>query len=110
MRLSFVHYPAFVRRWKEFRLDDEDLRKLELQLLARPEAGLVMGGTGGLRKMRFAPPSRHSGKSGAYRVCYVYFPRAAVIVLLAIFPKNQQENLGAAEKAQFRTVIGSLDF
>jgi hypothetical protein len=70
MMITFIQLSGFVSEWKRFRLDGEDLRDLERSLLARPDAGAVMAGTGGLRKVRFAPPSRHSGKSGAYRVGY----------------------------------------
>jgi hypothetical protein len=68
-------------------------------------AGAVVAGTGGLRKMRFAPPSRHVGKSGAFRVGYTYFQTADAIFLLAIYPKNEQANLTAAEKAEARSLI-----
>jgi hypothetical protein len=108
MHLTFIHYAAFTRRWREFRLMDEDLQSLEQQLLKAPAAGSVMKGTGGLRKIRFAPPSLRVGKSGAFRVGYVYFAAAATIVFLVIFPKSSQPNLTADEKAQFKKVIESL--
>jgi hypothetical protein len=31
MHLTFIHYAAFTRRWREFRLMDEDLQSLEQQ-------------------------------------------------------------------------------
>lgn len=108
MHLTFIHYAAFTSRWRQFRLTDEDLQALEQQLLKQPEAGDVMQGTGGLRKVRFAPPSLHTGKSGAFRVGYVYFRMAEAIVLLVIFPKSAQPNLTAVEKAQFKKVIAAL--
>lgn len=67
-----------------------------------------MAGTGGLRKMRFAPPSWHTGKSGAARVCYVVVDGAAVVYLLLIFPKNEKANLTAVERAYFRQRIADL--
>jgi len=66
--------PTFVAKWRGLGLTDDDLRFLEAALMANPDAGPVMRGTGGLRKMRFAPPSWHTGKSGAVRVCYAHFP------------------------------------
>lgn len=41
-----------------------DLQALERILIANPDAGDVIPGTGGLRKLRFAPPSWHTGKRG----------------------------------------------
>jgi hypothetical protein len=105
MHLSFVHLPVFSARWKQARLGDEDLRALERCILENPESGAPMGGTGGLRKMRFAPPSRRSGKSGAYRVCDLLLPKAGWAVLVTIFAKSDQENLSRAEKSQAKTVI-----
>jgi hypothetical protein len=74
----------------------------------RPERGAVMQGTGGLRKIRFAPPSWHTGKSGAARVCYVIFAEVAYCHLMAIFAKSEKPNLTAAEKAETRKAIAAL--
>ena len=108
MTLTFVQLGTFVSRWNRFRLTDDDLHALEDILLKTPEIGVVIPGTGGLRKMRFAPPSRHGGKSGAFRVGYAYFKIASTIYLLAIFPKNIQPNLTASEKADARRIIDAI--
>ena len=105
MRLTFVQLPRFAGRWAQLRLTDEDLQALEQMLLRNPEAGAVVAGTGGLRKVRFAPPSRHIGKSGAFRVGYAYFRVADAIYLLTIFPKNEQANLTPVEKVEARQLI-----
>lgn len=108
MQLTFVQLTGFVNEWKHFRLTDEDLRELEKQLLANPEAGAVVAGAGGLRKMRFAPPSRRSGKSGAFRIAYAYLPTKSIVYFLSLFAKSDKANLTAAEKARFRAVIETL--
>ena len=105
MRFTFVQLPRFAARWAQLRLTDDDLRALEQMLLRNPEAGAVVAGTGGLRKLRFAPPSRHVGKSGAFRVGYAYFRTADAIYLLAIFAKNEQANLTPQEKAEARKLV-----
>jgi hypothetical protein len=105
MKLTFIHFADFARDWKHYRLSDEDLQALETLLLKTPEAGAVMSGTGGMRKVRFAPPSRHSGKSRAYRVSYVYYQIGDTVTLLSILAKKDQANLTAAQKAQFRKMI-----
>jgi mRNA-degrading endonuclease RelE of RelBE toxin-antitoxin system len=92
VQLTFTQYTAFVNRWKYFRLDDEDLRAIERHLLDRPFSGAVMRGTGGLRKLRFSPPSLRAGKSGAYRVCYSFVQESAEIHLLAVFAKSEVPN------------------
>jgi hypothetical protein len=108
MQLTFVQLVGFVREWRRFRLSDDDLRALEEQLMRQPEAGAVVAGTGGLRKIRFAPPSRHAGKSGMFRVAYVHLPGARAVVLMSMFAKSDQANLTASEKARFKAVIDAL--
>jgi hypothetical protein len=68
-----------------------------------PDAGVVMAGTGGVRKIRFAPPSWNTGKSGATRVCYALFAAFDTVYLLTMFGKNRQANLTADEKKNVRT-------
>ncbi len=70
MTATLIYASLFVSEWKRLRLPDEDLRYLERAIMARPNVGDVMAGTGGVRKLRFAPPSRSGGKSGGLRVCY----------------------------------------
>jgi len=105
MQLTFVQLSRFAARWSQLRLNDDDLRALEQMLLRNPSAGAVVAGTGGLRKVRFAPPSRHVGKSGAFRVGYAYFRVVDTVYLLAIYPKNEQANLTHTEKAEARKLI-----
>jgi hypothetical protein len=72
--LSLIQLSEFRNNWNRLKLTDDDLRRLEAEILIDPESPPVMRGTGGLRKMRFAPPSSGGGKSGGIRVCYAYFP------------------------------------
>ena len=72
--LRFVQFPSFLRDWHRLGLDDEALRALERQLIDSPGKAPVMEHTGGLRKIRFAPPGSGRGRSGAYRVCFASFP------------------------------------
>src|SRR5689334_20773552 len=108
MHLTFVQLTGFLSEWRHFRLTDDDLRALEVELLHDPDRGVVMRGTGGLRKIRFAPPSRHAGKSGAFRVAYVHLPQRNTVVLMSLFAKSDQANLTAAELARFKTAIEAL--
>lgn len=71
MKRSFIELPIFKSRWEALGLNEEDLLRLQVELLADPKAGDVMQGTGGVRKMRFA--FEHRGKSGGVRVIYVDF-------------------------------------
>ena len=108
VQLTFVQFADFVASWKRHQLSDADLQALEAELLANPEVGAVMVGTGGLRKMRFAPPSRHAGKRGGFRVGYAYVVVASTVYLFILFPKGERANLTAAEKAEVRKALTAL--
>ena len=53
--MSFIQLSGFATNWARMKLTDEDLRSLEAAILAAPDAMPVMRGSGGLRKIRFAP-------------------------------------------------------
>jgi hypothetical protein len=100
MELTFLYSPGFVREWDRQRLTDADLPFLEEEIAKGRTSAPLMRGTGGLRKIRFAPPSRHVGKSGAMRVGFAYFQMKAAIIVVAIFSKNESSNFSAAERTE----------
>ena len=104
---KFVLGSAFEKAWKSLGFKDEDLRRLQKELLQNPKVGDVIRGTGRLRKMRFA--FEHRGKSGSTRICYVDFEVKEVIYLLAVFAKNEQENLTKEERNILKKKIDILD-
>lgn len=106
--LNFWRLNAFADSWEELGLTDDDLATLEIELLANPRAGQVMQGTNGLRKMRFSPRSWKTGKSGALRVCYVYFQKYGLIVFVLVFRKSELDNLSDAGKKAVGQLIDEL--
>jgi hypothetical protein len=70
---------------------DEDLRSLQNYLLANPDAGDVLRGSSGLRKLRWAASGR--GKRGGARVIYYRYVLAERIYLIYGYVKNEQEDL-----------------
>ena len=91
MTKTFIQTKEFCRTWEELGFDDEDLRKLELEIMKNPQIGPVIRGTGKLRKMRFSFPDR--GKSGSVRVCYVDFVIQEAIYLVTVYSKKAKDNL-----------------
>ena len=93
---TFVELPIFRSRWKTLGLNDDDLKRLQEEILLDPKIGPVMKETGGVRKMRFA--LEHRGKSGSIRVIYVDFEAYEKIFLITAYPKNEKDNLSKAER------------
>ncbi len=108
MWYSVIQLQTFMSAWKSLKLTDADLQALEVILLKNPQCGDVMQGTGGLRKVRFAPPSMHTGKSGGTRVVYIFLQEGSAFYLFTIFGKTSRANLTAAEKSLYRSVVLDL--
>ena len=106
MRREFIETPSFTKRWFALGFNDDDLAELQQFLIKNPEAGDVMIGTGGLKKIRFAFQGR--GKSGSARVCYVDFATFAKTYLIQVFSKEEKPNLTDTEKNAVKKVIGVL--
>jgi hypothetical protein len=109
VKLTLAQTAVFARLWKHYRLDDNDLGALERQVMENPASGKVMRKTGGVRKIRFAPPGHGWGRSGAYRVCYLYFPTHEIVYFVLIFPKNEQPNLTAEQEKLCRVLAKQIE-
>lgn len=107
MTRTFVELPIFRSRWKDMGLSDDDLKRLQEELLADPKVGAVMRGTGGVRKMRFA--FEQKGKSGSVRVIYVDFEVYEKIFLITAYPKNEKDNLTDSERNEIKQMIHALE-
>lgn len=107
MKRSFIELPIFKSRWEALGLNEEDLLRLQIELLADPKAGDVMQGTGGVRKMRFA--FEHRGKSGGVRVIYVDFEVYEKIYLLTAYTKNEKDDLTKKERSEIKQLIEVLE-
>lgn len=106
MTREFVYTEPFRKCWKAMGLSEDDLKKLEVILLANPQLGDVIEGTGGARKMRIQIENR--GKSGGGRVIYVdVFEKEKLYFLLA-YPKNVQDNLTPDQKKQVRKLVEAI--
>ncbi|WP_165234956.1 hypothetical protein [Aquisphaera insulae] len=96
--LTFIHVPPFPGQFHRLKLTDEDLREIETTILDDPRQGAVISGTHGLRKMRFASRGSNVGKSGAYRIFYLYLEEHGTVFLWAIIAKGEAENLSPADR------------
>lgn len=106
MTREFVHTKEFDDRWRSLSLTDNELSELQMYLCENPDAGVVMQGTGGIRKVRWALPGK--GKSGGIRVVYLDVVFAEKIYLLSLFAKNEKENLSKEERNEFKNLVALI--
>jgi len=104
--ITVVETPAFLKGVKRAALSEDDHRELINYLAANPKAGVIMEGTGGVRKVRFA--SEGSGKSGAYRVVYYFHDDNMPLFALALFAKNEKANLTKAERNELKALMPQI--
>ena len=83
-------------------LDDEEYAALQLHLVARPNAGAVIAGTGGLRKIRWAAARR--GKRDGTRVIYYHVDAQSQIRMILIYRKGIKDDLTPKEKTVLRKI------
>jgi hypothetical protein len=104
MKAIFVELPAFAKYRPEY-LDDEGFRDLQNSLMANPEAGDVIEGTGGLRKIRQPDPRRGKGKRGGLRVIYYWWDGKRQFWLFTLYDKDELVDLSAKEKKALKDML-----
>ena len=91
-----------------YHLGDRDYARLQRLLMAQPNAGDVMPGCGGLRKVRISDPGRGKGKRGGIRVIYLHVPVANWFYMLDLYGKDEKDDLAPEEKKHLRVLAESL--
>jgi hypothetical protein len=104
MKAVFVELPPFSRFRPDY-LSDEALRDLQRVLLQNPEAGDVIEGTGGLRKVRHAGIRRSKGKRGGLRVIYFFWEPGQQFWLFTLYDKSESTDLSATERAALKGML-----
>ena len=105
--LTFVETGLFTRRLQALGLEDS-LQRLQVELLANPEAGDLEPGTGGLRKIRMADPTRGKGKRSGARAHYLWLRHKGRIYLIFVYGKNESTTLTSDQKRQLREVATKI--
>ncbi|MDP4025051.1 type II toxin-antitoxin system RelE/ParE family toxin [Methylobacterium sp. NEAU 140] len=103
---TVVETPTFLVDAKAAGLTEDERAAIVANIAADPEAGDLIVGTGGARKIRFGGKGR--GKSGGYRVVTYFAARDIPVFLLALVSKGQRADLSQAERNVLRTILGSL--
>lgn len=79
-------------------LAEDEYAQLQGVLILQPDAGDVIPGTGGLRKLRWRQQRRGKGKRSGVRVIYYWYAKDSLIYMLLVYSKDEQDDLTTAEK------------
>jgi len=93
---TVIETNAYLAAAKDAGMGDEERAAVVDLIAANPEAGDMMSGCGGARKLRVAKPG--SGKSGGWRVITYFGGQDVPVFLLTVFGKNEKANLSKAER------------
>ncbi len=99
---EFIETPFFTKAVSRY-LSDDEYAVLQSHLNSHPEAGAVVSGSGGVRKMRWGASGR--GKRGGLRVIYYLRRTRTEIWMLTIYGKNVRENISAHMLKQMKEAI-----
>ncbi|MBE0509607.1 MAG: type II toxin-antitoxin system RelE/ParE family toxin [Chromatiales bacterium] len=88
--MIFIETSAFTKLLLDY-LSDEEYRALQAYLLQKPDAGDIVKGSGGVRKVRWASDGK--GKSGGVRVIYYWKKPDHEIWMLTIYSKSEQSTI-----------------
>ena len=100
--MVFVETHAFTVRIRKL-LPDDSYRLLQTALAGAPDLGVVVPGTGGIRKIRWAGSGR--GKRGGIRVLYFCHRTSHITLFLFAFAKAELDDLSESQKAALRRII-----
>ena len=103
---TVIETPAFLNDAKAAGLSEQERLTIVQTIAIDPEAGDVIPGTGGARKVRFA--GRGRGKSGGFRVITFYSGPDVPVFLLNIFAKGDKINLTQAERNELRAILANI--
>jgi hypothetical protein len=103
--ITIVELPEYMKRIDRC-LSKNAQAGLIHHLAVNPNAGDIIQGTGGVRKIRWA--TENQGKSGASRIIYFYHNQTKPLYLITAFKKNEQSNLSGEEKEAIKKLTAHL--
>lgn len=102
---TIAEMPEYSRRAERL-LSETERQAIIDHLAAFPKAGVIMQGTGGIRKLCWSRQS--AGKSGGVRVIYYFRNGQIPLYLLTVFGKGERANLTKAERNELAKLVRLL--
>ena len=103
--ITIAETEVFHKKSRKLLLPDEIL-DLVSYLSENPNAGVLIQGSGGVRKIRWSKGD--SGKSGGVRIIYYYYNETIPLYLLSVFAKNEKANISKEEKNILAKLVKEL--
>ncbi len=100
--MVIIETSVFTRQVQKL-LNDNAYRDLQIALAERPDMGVVIVGSGGLRKVRWAAQGR--GKRGGVRVIYYWIVEQDRLLMLLMYPKSERDNLTREQVKMLRKIV-----
>jgi len=97
--MEIIETSIFTKKIAEV-ISDDEYSELQWVLAINPEAGTLISGGRGLRKLRWAIPGR--GKRGGLRVIYYWYSQDEKLYMMFPFKKSERDDL---TKEQMRKLI-----
>lgn len=105
--MKFVRTSRYAKDLRRIRASDIQADAIEREIAENPEAGDVIPGLRGLRKLRFRLGNR--GKRGGGRAIYYLVLAEDTVILLTAYAKNEQTDLTPAQRKAILAVMEALD-
>ena len=103
--ITVVELPEFIRRSNKL-LNEDERNSLVDYLAAHPASGVLIRGTGGIRKLRWRREG--TGKSAGVRVIYYYYNDKFPLFLLTVFGKSEKTSLSQGERNELAKLTRRL--
>ena len=84
-------------------MTDEEYADLQSALVKKPDAGKIIRGSGGIRKLRWA--TKGHGKRGGARIIYFWFVSPRKLLMLFAYPKNALSDLSSKQLKILKQVV-----
>jgi hypothetical protein len=99
---TIIETPTFNKLWRDY-WDEDEFGEFVSWLAANPEAGDVIPGSGGCRKVRWNRPGM--GKRGGVRIIHYNRLASGVIYLLLIYGKGAVDNIDGRALKDIRDTV-----
>ena len=103
--ITVIETPEFVAATRKLMTAEERDRLIDF-LARNPRAGVLVRGTGGVRKLRWGIGSR--GTRGGARVIYFYHGAEIPLFALTAYAKNERADLTQKDRNEFRRLTRLL--